>query len=199
MIKVRYQWFYPFCCFLLLLTACEKQKEPAPAPAQTPPPAEEKAKAEAMQPARAVAELMPTEGSNVAGTVTFSFENEGVRVVAVIEGLEPGLHGFHVHEFGDCSAPDASSAGGHFNPEGVPHGGPEVPLTQRHVGDLGNVEADAGGKVYYERVDQGITLDGPNSIVGKAVIVHAQADDLTTQPVGNAGPRLACGVIQVQK
>ena len=199
MIQVRCQWLFPFCFFLLLLAACEKQKEPAPAPAPTPPPAEEKAKAEAIPPARAMAELKPTEGSTVSGTVTFSSENGAVRVVAVIEGLQPGLHGFHVHEYGDCSAPAATSAGGHFNPDGAPHGSPEVPLTQRHAGDLGNVEADAGGKAHYERVDPGLSLAGPNSIVGKAVIVHAQPDDLTTQPVGNAGPRLACGVIQAQE
>jgi Cu-Zn family superoxide dismutase len=119
--------------------------------------------------------------------------------VADLEGLEPGLHGFHIHEVGDCSAPDASSAGGHFNPDNTPHGTPENPPAQRHVGDLGNLEADAEGKAHYERVDQMLPLRGPNSIVGKSVIVHAQADDLSSQPSGSAGPRLACGVIQARE
>jgi Cu-Zn family superoxide dismutase len=191
--QVRFRWLFPFWFFLLLLAACERQKAPAP------PAAEEKAKIEEVQPARAVAELKPTEGSTVAGTVTFTAENGAVRVVAVVDGLEPGLHGFHIHEYGDCSAPDAASAGGHFNPGGTPHGAPDAPLEQRHAGDLGNVEADAAGKAHYERVDQVISLAGPNSIVGKAVIVHAQGDDLTSQPTGDAGPRLACGVIQAQE
>jgi Cu-Zn family superoxide dismutase len=123
----------------------------------------------------------------------------GVQIVADLEGLEPGKHGFHIHENGDCSAPDAESAGGHFNPDGSPHGAPDNPASQRHVGDLGNVEADADGKAHYERTDQIISMEGDNSIVGKAVIVHAQSDDLQTQPTGGAGPRLACGVIQARE
>lgn len=189
MIKVRCLWLFPLCLSLLFLGACEKQKAPSTV-------AEEKVKTTEMQPARATAELKPTEGSNVVGTVTFTAENDGLRVVAVIEGLAPGLHGFHVHEHGDCSAPDASSAGGHFNPHGTPHGGPDAAHGERHAGDLGNLEADASGVARYERLDQLLALTGPDSILGKAVIVHAKADDLSTQPAGDAGPRLACGVIQ---
>lgn len=189
MIKVRCLWLFPFCLSLLFLGACERQKAPSPV-------AKETVKTTELQPVRAVAELKPTEGSAVVGTVTFTSEDGGVRVVAVIEGLVPGLHGFHVHEVGDCSAPDASSAGGHFNPHGAPHGGPEVPPGERHAGDLGNLQADASGTAQYERLDQLLSLSGPDSIVGKAVIVHAKADDLTTQPAGDAGSRLACGVIQ---
>lgn len=143
----------------------------------------------------AVANLEPTEGNDVTGTVEFIEAPEGVRVVANIMGLEEGQHGFHVHETGDCSAPDASSAGGHFAPEGSPHGAPTDAADQRHTGDLGNVEADSAGSASYERVDEQIRLSGANSIIGKAVVVHADPDDLESQPSGNAGARLACGII----
>jgi Cu-Zn family superoxide dismutase len=142
----------------------------------------------------AVAMLSPTQTNSVRGTVNFTETHSGVRVVAHITGLTPGQHGFHVHEKGDCSAPDATSAGGHFNPGGAPHGAPDA--TARHEGDLGNITADASGVAHYDRVDKNLSFDGPNSIVGRAVIVHASADDLKSQPAGNAGPRVACGVIQ---
>lgn len=145
----------------------------------------------------AMAVLEPTEGNETRGQVTFTQTDEGVRVVAEISGLTGDRHGFHVHEFGDCSAPDASSAGGHFNPTGAPHGAPDASAAQRHIGDLGNIEAGADGSARYERVDEVLQLSGPNSIVGKAVIVHAGEDDLTTQPTGDAGSRLACGVIEI--
>jgi Cu-Zn family superoxide dismutase len=190
MIQVACRWLLPLLVFLLPLAACEREK------AKTPAAPAEKAEAEIGQSAQAVAELKPTEGNNVTGKVTFISQNGALRVVADIEGLAPGKHGFHIHEIGDCSAPDASSAGGHFNPGKAPHGAPENPPAQRHAGDLGNLEANADGKAHYEMLDQVLALGGPNSIVGKSVIVHAQPDDLSTQPVGNAGPRLACGVIQ---
>ena len=186
-----YRWVLPFMVFLLPLAACKKEQ------GQTPAAPAESAKTEKAPPAQAVAELQPTEGSKVTGNVTFISQNGAIRVVADIEGLEPGQHGFHIHETGDCSAPDASSAGGHFNPDNAPHGAPENPPAQRHAGDLGNLDANAEGKAHYEMVDQVLSLGGPNSIVGKSVIVHAQPDDLSTQPTGNAGPRLACGVIKV--
>jgi Cu-Zn family superoxide dismutase len=144
---------------------------------------------------RAVAVLSPTKGSTVSGTVTFTKVQTGVKIVADVSGLTPGLHGFHVHEFGDCSAPDASSAGGHFNPTQTHHGAPDMPF--RHVGDFGNLLADASGKAHYERVDTIIVLNGGNSVIGHAVIVHEKVDDLQTQPTGNAGGRVACGVIGV--
>lgn len=143
------------------------------------------------------ARLAPTNGNSVQGEVTFTPGDNGVRVVARVTGLTPGNHGFHVHETGDCSAPDASSAGGHFAPKGSPHGAPEAPAAERHAGDLGNLQAGQNGTANYDRVDPVLTLNGPASIVGKAVIVHAGQDDFTTQPSGNAGSRLACGVIQM--
>ena len=146
---------------------------------------------------KAVATLSPTQGNTVSGVVTFTKTDGGVKIVADVAGLTPGQHGFHIHEFGDCSATDAASAGGHFNPTHRQHGGPDAEM--RHAGDFGNLDADASGKAHYERVDRVIALDGPESIIGHAVIVHAKADDLKSQPSGNAGARVACGVIGVAK
>jgi len=146
---------------------------------------------------RAIAVLSPTEGSNVGGIVTFTKVEDGVKVVAHIEGLKPGKHGFHVHEYGDCSSPDGNSAGGHFNPQGMPHGAPGDSAS--HAGDIGNIVADSSGVAHLEWTDPHMTLDGPESIIGRGVIVHANEDDLKTQPTGNAGPRVACGVIGIAK
>lgn len=146
---------------------------------------------------KAVAVLHPASGSSVAGTVTFTKVDGGVKIVADVTGLKPGEHGFHVHEFGDCSTPDAMSAGGHFNPGHAQHGAPDAAV--RHAGDFGNLVADESGKAHYERVDPVISLDRADSIVGYAVIVHEKVDDLKTQPTGNAGARVACGVIGVAK
>ena len=144
---------------------------------------------------KAVAVLHPTTGHKVTGVVTFTRAPDGIKVVADVEGLTPGMHGFHVHQYGDCSAPNADSAGGHFNPEGMPHGGPMSP--QRHVGDLGNITADKDGKAHIELTDKLLSLEGRDSIIGRGLIVHAMADDLVSQPAGNAGPRVACGVIGI--
>lgn len=143
----------------------------------------------------AVCVLHPTEGNNVTGTVTFTKSGNGVKVVADVEGLTPGKHGFHIHQYGDCSAPDGTSAGGHFNPEGVDHGGPEADV--RHVGDMGNLEAGNDGTAHLEYTDDMIQLTGEHGIIGRAIIVHAGEDDLTSQPTGAAGARVACGVIGI--
>lgn len=143
----------------------------------------------------AVAILKPTKDSKVKGTVRFNEIPPNVHIIADLTGLPPGKHGFHIHEKGDCSAPDASSAGGHFNPDGNKHGAPEA--SEHHMGDLGNLEADAGGHAHYERTVNFLEIAvDPNTIDGKAVIVHAQEDDLHSQPAGNSGPRLACGIIR---
>lgn len=144
----------------------------------------------------AIANLSPTKGNDVKGTVVFTKVNGGIKIVAEIEGLTPGKHGFHVHEYGDCTSPDGSSAGGHFNPDGVEHGGPDDPV--RHVGDMGNLVAGKDGKAHYEWVDSLMTFYGPHNIIGRSVIVHGGADDLKSQPSGNAGPRVACGVIETE-
>jgi len=145
-------------------------------------------------PLKAIVVLHPTAGNKVSGTVTFTEVADGVQVHADITGLTPGNHGFHVHEFGDCSAADASSAGAHFNPTNNPHAGPDA--TERHVGDMGNVEADASGKATLEYVDHQISLTtDERSVIGRSVVVHVKADDLKTQPSGDSGARIACGVI----
>jgi superoxide dismutase, Cu-Zn family len=144
----------------------------------------------------AVAKLAPTKGNTARGEVTFTRGPDGVKVVGSFSGLTMGEHGFHIHEKGDCSAPDASSAGAHFNPTAKPHASREA--AERHVGDLGNLKADPYGLARVEFVDKTISLEGPNSIIGKAVILHEKADDFTTQPTGNAGGRLACGVIAMK-
>jgi len=146
----------------------------------------------------ATATMAPTQGSQTQGTVTFREVPGGVEVTASFQGLSPGDHGFHVHEHGDCSAPDASSAGGHYNPTGDPHGSPDAP--PHHAGDFGNVTAGADGTATKTLVMEGVTLaEGPTSLAGKGVIVHEKADDLVSQPTGDAGGRLACGVIQIDQ
>ena len=148
---------------------------------------------------KGVAVLRPTAGNQVAGTVAFAQEGDAVRVVADVTGLKPNAkHGFHIHEFGDCSAMDGTSAGGHFNPMGMPHGAPTD--SKHHGGDFGNLEANADGKAHLELVMQGISLGGgPTSILGRGVIVHLLEDDLKSQPTGNAGARSACGTIGIAK
>jgi len=143
----------------------------------------------------AEATLDPKSGSKMAGTVLFNHGPKGLQVIASITGGTPGKHGFHIHEKGDCSAPDASSAGGHFNPTGATHADPSAQA--RHVGDLGNIIVKEAGVGY-------LTLDVPpvksftnwDEIIGKSVVVHAKLDDLKSQPAGAAGDRIACGVIQ---
>jgi Cu-Zn family superoxide dismutase len=149
----------------------------------------------AISPHNAVAELHPASGSQVTGTVTFTQEGNRVTIVADVQGLLPNTsHGFHIHERGDCSAPDAMSAGGHFNPEHHPHAGPNTAM--RHAGDLGNLEANANGRAYKRMTVDNITLGpGPTNVIGRGVIVHEKLDDYTTQPTGNAGARIACGQI----
>ncbi len=142
----------------------------------------------------ATASLSPTKGNTASGTVNFTQKGDVVVVEAKITGLTPGLHGFHIHEKGNCTAPDASSAGGHFNPAGAQHGAASG--MPRHGGDLGNIEANAAGIASYRVEVTGISLGtGTDSIIGRAVIVHEKPDDLKSQPAGNAGPRIACGLI----
>lgn len=148
------------------------------------------------EPTKAIAVLHPSAGSQVMGTVTFTKSGDAVQVVADITGLTPGKHGFHIHEFGDCSAPDGASAGSHFNPTKKAHGAPDA--SERHLGDLGNIEADKDGKAHLDLKDKTLKLSGENSILGRGVIVHEKVDDWS-QPTGNAGGRLACGIIGVTK
>jgi Cu-Zn family superoxide dismutase len=150
----------------------------------------------AQGPSRAVAVVHPTEGSKAHGKITFTQMDGQVHIQGVIHGLTPGKHAFHVHEFGDCSDLKGLSAGGHFNPGKMPHGAPTA--EKRHVGDLGNIVADDDGNAKINMNDKVIALSGPHSIIGRAVIIHAKPDDFS-QPVGNAGGRVACGVIGIAK
>jgi Cu-Zn family superoxide dismutase len=145
----------------------------------------------------AVAVLFPTEGNHVQGVIRFARVPTGVRVTGLVSGLKPGRHGFHVHEFGDTTSRDGTAAGGHFNPGNKAHGAPDDGA--RHVGDLGNITADAEGNAAINFVDATLSLDGPNSIIGRSIVVHADPDDMTTQPTGNAGARVAVGVIGITK
>ena len=145
---------------------------------------------------KVAATLAPSAGNNVSGTVTFVQEGRKVFVIAEVLGLKPGPHGFHVHEKGDCSAADFSSAGGHFNPDGQPHGDPSAGA--HHVGDMPMLVADASGKATARAELRSMSIGGGGTtdIVGKAVVVHADADDFRSQPAGNSGARVACGVIK---
>lgn len=161
--------------------ACAVQAVDSHAPAHKRQPAE-----------AAIAVLKPTGEYKAQGKIVFRAQEGGVQLSGHIEGLTPGLHGFHIHEFGDLSAADGSSAGDHYNPGGHAHGGPESPA--RHAGDLGNVEADENGVARIEMKVPGIVLD---DVIGRSLVVHADADDLKSQPAGNAGPRAALGVIGI--
>lgn len=182
--------------FLVTLTALFALAcAPAEEPAEEPAPAAEPTAAAEPEPVPSTAEavLLNAEGADV-GRATFTQEGDSVVLVATVEvaGLE-GEHGFHVHELGVCEAPDFTSAGGHFNPLGTEHGCPPSP--ERHAGDFGNIEiVDGSGRL--EIASDLVTVtEGELSVVGKAVILHAHVDDCTSQPTGDAGARLACGVV----
>jgi Cu-Zn family superoxide dismutase len=143
----------------------------------------------------ATAVVRPASGSQAHGSVKFTQVGNRVKVEGEIAGLNPGRHGFHVHEKGDCSAPDAASTGAHFNPGGMKHGGTDGSV--RHGGDLGNLTANEYGKATVSVMVEGISVGtGPNGVVGKAAVVHADPDDLKTDPGGNSGDRIGCGVIE---
>ncbi len=173
----------------LLLAACaaapQRQATPA-APAATTSQARE-----------ALVNLAPASGSLVSGRLVLVPMGDGLHLRGEIGGLTPGSrHGFHIHEKGDCSAADASSAGGHFNPTGQPHG--RAGQGAHHAGDADNLVADAKGVARVDVHLGGIALGtgAANDVAGRAVIVHAAADDYSSQPAGNAGARVACGVIR---
>jgi len=143
----------------------------------------------------AVANLEPTKGNETKGTVTFRQDGDEVRVRVNVTGLKPGaVHGFHVHEKGDCSSGDGMSTGGHFNPAGKPHG-PQS--GEHHAGDMPSLTADAYGNANTSFELHGVSIgSGVSDLVGKGLIVHRDPDDYKTQPTGNAGPRVACAVIR---
>lgn len=143
------------------------------------------------------ADLTPGQGGEVKGAVDLVVSDGAVVMTGLVSGLKPGSeHGFHIHEKGDCSSPDFKSAGEHFNPTSQPHGDPATP--PHHVGDIPNLKADDMGKAPVNARIEGVTLGdhGPNDLVGRAIVVHDDVDDYKTQPAGNSGDRIACGVIR---
>lgn len=145
------------------------------------------------QPA-AEARVTPTAGNAASGVVRFFADGGRLRISADISGLTPGAHGFHVHDKGDCSAADGSSAGGHFNPGGKAHGRPDG--AEHHAGDLPQLLADAAGVARLTAYSDVLSVGGSSgNILGRSVVVHAAADDFSTQPAGNSGARVGCGVI----
>ncbi len=172
---------------MLLVGGCSRSKQES---------TEGQVEAEVGKAPSAVADLKPTQGNQTKGHLTLTEEKNGVRIRGTISGLaENSAHGFHVHEKGDCSAPDAKSAGEHLNPNHAQHGKAES--GPHHLGDMDNLKADSHGDVSVNVLISGAKLgDGSlDDLVGKAFIVHATADDYQTQPAGNSGPRIACGVI----
>ena len=143
----------------------------------------------------ATAVLEATRGNTAGGTVNFVQKGDKVVVTARVSGLAPGGHGFHIHEKGDCSSGDGMSAGGHFNPQGKPHAQPTT--ADRHAGDMPMLVADSAGNASFTAELDVITIGGGSAdVVGKGVIVHKDPDDFKTQPTGNSGARVACGVVR---
>lgn len=182
----------------LAMAACTPSTPDAPAATDPQPaqPAVDAVDAAAAQTATASVTLAPTQGNQAAGTLQFAVVDGVVVVTGEVTGLKPGSqHGFHLHEKGDCSAPDATSAGGHFNPASTDHG--RVGHGSHHGGDSDNLVANDQGVASVDARFEGVTIgDGAaGDVVGRGVIVHADPDDYVTQPTGNAGARLACGVI----
>jgi Cu-Zn family superoxide dismutase len=182
------------------LSACKQEKNEV---VETPPAATEAAATTPAPPistnpappgAGQTADVtLQSQDSKVSGTVHFTSEAAGVHVVADVKGVKPGQHGFHLHEKGDCSSPDYKSAGGHFNPANAAHACD--PTNPRHAGDFGNITVGADGTGHLDITTTALSFDGANSVTGKAVILHSGVDDCKTQPTGNAGDRLACGVV----
>jgi Cu-Zn family superoxide dismutase len=184
-------------------TACkkkdkDKKKDKAPPAKKDKTPPKETKKMPVPTPPEMVAKIESKSGSKVTGTVTFKQDSAGspVKIEAKLSGLDKGDHGFHIHEKGDCSAPDAKSAGGHFNPGKTEHA--DRSAAKQHAGDLGNITADDKGNAVLTVEWKHITLEAgkPNSVGGLAVVVHAKKDDGKSQPSGAAGARVGCGVIK---
>jgi superoxide dismutase, Cu-Zn family len=148
------------------------------------------------EPLRATAALQPTKGNQAFGEATFEQEGDKVRLIVFAQGLKPDAeHGFHIHEAGDCSSGDGMSAKGHFNPRGKPHGDPAS--GEHHAGDLPALRSGKDGRAKLDVLIDGVSIGpGEASIAGRGLIIHADPDDYKTQPTGNSGARLACGVIK---
>ncbi len=170
--------------FTTILVSCQREEKPIVYEEPEVTPIE-----------KAVAVIHPIVGNDVTGVVYFDQTPAGIKIIADIDGLEAGKHGFHIHQYGDAREEDATSAGGHFNPENQSHSAPSA--QKRHVGDLGNIVAVDNETAHYEIVDTLISLTGKHSIIGRSVIIHSGEDDFTTQPTGNAGARVGMGIIGI--
>lgn len=179
---------------LFSLSACTHQSKKLDATEPINTGMADQANPEAVAPTKAQAVLKTQPGSKLKGLIHFTEKDGVIKVQTMVEGLKPGPHGFHIHEVGDCSAKDFSSAGGHFNPTQEPHAGHDS--KSRHVGDLGNLIANNKGTANTTITLENASFSGPNSILGRSVIIHQDKDDLKSQPAGNSGPRIACGIIQ---
>lgn len=188
--------------FILLLSSCththkkiEEKSIPSSATATASSSENATPTAPPIIPTKAQAVLKTMAGSKAKGIIHFTEDGGKMKVETMVEGLKSGPHGFHIHEVGDCSKADFSSAGGHFNPTHSGHG--SLDSKKRHAGDLGNLYVDTKGKANVTIVVEGLTMKpGAQSIIGKSVIIHKDKDDLKSQPAGNSGAREACGVIE---
>ncbi|MEJ0085775.1 MAG: superoxide dismutase family protein [Pseudomonadota bacterium] len=198
------KYLIPLCAAAVIIAGCGSRDEAArtadtadaPATTATPAPADAPPAADTPPSAGAAAQLTPTNGHTASGTLALSAEGDSVRLTGSLQGLPPNSEfGFHIHEKGDCSAPDASSAGGHFNPTNAQHGNPQG--AAHHAGDMLNAKSDANGAAQVDVVAGGVSLTSgqPNDVHGKAIVLHEKADDYASQPAGNSGARIACGVI----
>jgi Cu-Zn family superoxide dismutase len=196
--------------FALLVTACGRKEDAVVTPADAPAPAGDGPSVATNTPpdtttssaeatAGAAVQLAPTQGNTANGGLKLTSEGPGIKISGMLQGLKPnGEFGFHFHEKGDCSAPDATSAGAHFNPTDQPHGNPQA--QPHHAGDMLNVKSDAQGVAEVSIDNPAVSLQTghPNDIIGKALVLHAKPDDYKTQPAGDSGDRIACGVVAIQ-
>ncbi|QUY44047.1 superoxide dismutase family protein [Acaryochloris marina] len=190
--------FIPLFCAAIALVFFASCSTPNPT-STAPSPSPEAESLTATEPLNvALAILSPTEGNQVTGSIKFKQAEDKITILANLQGLQPNsVHAWHIHEFGDASSPDGKAMGGHYNPEEMPHGLPNNP--ERHAGDLGNLKADSQGEVAKEITVNNISINGPqNPILGRGLIIHAETDD-GGQPTGNAGSRIAQGVIGLPK
>ena len=189
----------PLISAALLLAACGRQDEPQRSDAPTEAPATATPTAPPAAPPAgqtASSQMAATQGHTATGMLSLASMGDGVHLTGALQGLKPdGEFGFHIHEKGDCSAPDASSAGEHFNPASAQHGHPSGDV--HHAGDMFNVKSDGQGMAQVDVHASGVTLRSgqPDDVLGRAVVLHEKADDYSSQPSGNSGARIACGVI----
>lgn len=191
--------FIPLFCAAIALVFFASCSSPSPTSNSPSPTVEAESLLAEIEPLTvALAILTPTAGNEVTGSIKFIQTEDTVKVTANLQGLPPEtVHAWHIHQFGDASSPDGKAMGGHYNPEEMPHGLPNNP--ERHAGDLGNLKADARGDVIKEITVNNITINGTkNPILGRGMIIHAETDD-GGQPTGNAGSRIAQGVIGLPK